>query len=266
MGTRIIFSVFLILPVVLGCDLLKNCQVSPRSEITHGYPKDTPNGQYDYFINFNKTIMQANYVWYISTSGGNRYPSCPSIRMDPYDINTLRTKDYTNTGYDRGHLVPNADYGYSTCIMSNVVPMIPKFNQGIWAKSERYIRDNFAGKLVYKGCDYDETYITTVTDKKLYIPVGCYYAIFSDKTIMDYGYYYNNADPQEKICKLPYWINCENVFTDHDNKPDFVQMIVAISLVCIIIIVLCTFALVCRIIMHRRPKENVKSEELPYEL
>jgi len=56
---------------------------------------------------------------------------------------------YTNTGYDRGHMAPNAtiDYCYGreaqleTFLMSNVCPQTPKLNRGIWATLEGYERE-----------------------------------------------------------------------------------------------------------------------------
>lgn len=151
--------------------------------------------------------MQANYVRYISTSGGNGC-DCRYFKADPYGIDTLKDKDYTNTNYDRGHLVPNADFGYDTYIINNVVPMNADFNRGVWAKSEQYIRDNYASYIIFKGCDYDDQFIWTKTNKKLYIPKGCYYVVLdSDYILRDYGYYLNKKDSELEL-KLPYWASC----------------------------------------------------------
>jgi DNA/RNA endonuclease G (NUC1) len=56
--------------------------------------------------------------------------------------------DYTNSGYDRGHMAPNAsiDYCYGltaqreSFMMSNICPQTPTLNRGIWASLEAYIR------------------------------------------------------------------------------------------------------------------------------
>lgn len=191
------------------------CTIINPSNIELDYPYKSNNIEYK--INFNKTIMQANYVYYISTKGGNNC-SKKNFQNDPYSIDIITTNDFTNSGFDRGHLVPNADYGCNTYIISNAVPMNPGFNRGIWAKSEKYIRDNYAGKLIYKGCDYSDLYIISNLGKKLYIPIGCYYIVFDVselpyssklifKNVLDYGYYLNeNRSKKEK--RLPYWIHC----------------------------------------------------------
>ena len=55
-------------------------------------------------------------------------------------------KDYSHTGYDRGHLAPNAIFDYDrkvqkeTFLMSNIAPQKPKLNRKIWAKIERFVR------------------------------------------------------------------------------------------------------------------------------
>ena len=50
--------------------------------------------------------------------------------------------DYTNSGYDRGHLTPSADRTASeadnqaTFLMTNIIPQAPANNQGVWANLE----------------------------------------------------------------------------------------------------------------------------------
>lgn len=55
-------------------------------------------------------------------------------------------EDYKKSGYDRGHLVPAGDMGYSETTMresfylSNMSPQAPAFNRGIWKKLETLVR------------------------------------------------------------------------------------------------------------------------------
>ncbi len=55
--------------------------------------------------------------------------------------------DYSGSGYDRGHLVPAADMAFSreameeSFLMSNMVPKVPAFNNGIWRELEENVRD-----------------------------------------------------------------------------------------------------------------------------
>lgn len=55
-------------------------------------------------------------------------------------------KDYTKSGYDRGHLVPAADMRFDSVAMrecfymSNVAPQVPEMNQGSWRELEEWVR------------------------------------------------------------------------------------------------------------------------------
>lgn len=67
--------------------------------------------------------------------------------------------DYSNSGYDRGHLVASANQIQSeiqnseTFLLSNMSPQKPAFNRGIWRELEEKIRNLNSKKSVY------ETYV-----------------------------------------------------------------------------------------------------------
>jgi endonuclease G, mitochondrial len=74
---------------------------------------------------------------------------------DP-EINTPSPKDYTNSGYDRGHLCPSKDRsdtpGNNKAVftMLNIIPQAGDNNRGPWEKAERFERDlALAGREVY---------------------------------------------------------------------------------------------------------------------
>lgn len=55
--------------------------------------------------------------------------------------------DYRNSGYDRGHMAPAADFKRSdeamslTFLLSNMAPQRPNLNRGIWARLEEQVRE-----------------------------------------------------------------------------------------------------------------------------
>jgi endonuclease G len=55
-------------------------------------------------------------------------------------------KDYTHSGYDRGHLANDADFDYSptalnqTYSLANIIPQAPTVNRKLWVKAEKYER------------------------------------------------------------------------------------------------------------------------------
>ena len=67
--------------------------------------------------------------------------------------------DYKHSGYDRGHLAPAADMGWSSNTMaesfyySNMSPQEPSFNRGIWKKLEEQVRT--------WAMDYQAVYVVT---------------------------------------------------------------------------------------------------------
>lgn len=156
-----------------------------------------------FYVDFNLTTSQANYVKYVGTSGGNGCRGCKWKKVP--NIGYLTYESYTGSGYARGHLVPNADYGEGTYYITNCVPMLPEFNRGVWARSEEVLRKRYAGYLIYKGCDY----LSVSEGDKLYVPEGCYYLVFDGTLLMDYGYLRNEGGSVEEK-KLPWWVRCEH--------------------------------------------------------
>jgi len=59
----------------------------------------------------------------------------------------ISTTDYTNSGYDKGHMAPDAAFDWSqesleaVYTLANIIPQAPQVNRIAWAKVERYARD-----------------------------------------------------------------------------------------------------------------------------
>ena len=86
-----------------------------------------------------------------------------NFRTDP-DVKTgsASPEDYKKSGFDRGHLCPAGDMGWSeqtmseSFFMSNMSPQAPSFNRGIWKKLEeqiRVFRKNNNWKLILRRVD-----------------------------------------------------------------------------------------------------------------
>jgi hypothetical protein len=76
----------------------------------------------------------------------------------PSDWYRVEETDFTSSGFDRGHMCPNADrdnqnripINQETYLMSNMVPQSPDNNQGPWANLEGYLRTlTDAGNEIY---------------------------------------------------------------------------------------------------------------------
>lgn len=128
----------------------------------------------NYSLSYVEEWEQAAWVAYelnASTIKGNaKRPS--SFKADPMiATGSALHKDYTKSGYDRGHLLPAAsmkmtqDAMKETFLMSNISPQKPYFNRGIWKKLEGKVR-TWAGK-------YKKLYVVTgPIIKKPYRTIG----------------------------------------------------------------------------------------------
>jgi len=65
-------------------------------------------------------------------------------KLNPKD--RISTTDYTNSGYDKGHMAPDAAFDWSqesldaVYTLANIIPQAPQVNRRSWAKLEYYVR------------------------------------------------------------------------------------------------------------------------------
>jgi DNA/RNA endonuclease G (NUC1) len=89
--------------------------------------------------------------WHLDPSWYGTLARVDTFRPDPQvDPGWYRVQafDYAGSGFDRGHMTPNADrdnqnripINQETYLMSNMVPQAPDNNQGPWANFEGYLR------------------------------------------------------------------------------------------------------------------------------
>lgn len=101
-------------------------------------------------IGYNKTHLIPNYVGeklvYDMTVGEERREPGFYPETDLPEQYQTRSKLYTNSGYDRGHLAPAADFKrdrkamYDSFTMANVAPQWPSVNRGKWQQLEDSVR------------------------------------------------------------------------------------------------------------------------------
>lgn len=102
-----------------------------------------------YSLLYSEANEQANWVAYeLTKDETNRvFDRTDKFIPDPLvKTGTANDNDYSGSGYDRGHLAPAADMGWSSSSMaesfyySNMSPQLPAFNRGIWKKLEEQVR------------------------------------------------------------------------------------------------------------------------------
>ncbi len=129
------------------------CFFSVFSQVDPGLPAPLSKEQVvvhtGYTLSYNETYEQANWVAYELTSSEaiglykryNRF-----VPDDKVTTGTADNIDYAHSGFDRGHLAPAADMGWSEQSMresfyySNMSPQLPAFNRGIWKRLEIFVR------------------------------------------------------------------------------------------------------------------------------
>jgi endonuclease G, mitochondrial len=102
-------------------------------------------------------------AWHISPEWDGSAARCDCFTVDntlPSTFFKATTSNYTNTGFDRGHMCPSADRDLNaadnaaTFLMTNIMPQSPNLNQITWAALETYCRTlmNAGNELyVYSG-------------------------------------------------------------------------------------------------------------------
>jgi endonuclease G len=103
-----------------------------------------------YALSYNNSKGMANWVsWHLSTAWLGTTPRCDCFTADaslPTGYFKATTSNYTNTGFDRGHLCPSDDRTASdtdnshTFLMTNITPQAPNMNEITWEALEAYCR------------------------------------------------------------------------------------------------------------------------------
>lgn len=150
------------------------------------------------------------------------------FRPDP-DVRTesATPRDYTASGYDKGHLCPAADMAFDslamneTFFMSNVSPQLTAFNTGIWRELEGAVRGwgrKFGRLYVVTGPVLTLPAKGRIGFNKVTVPAAYYKVLlapeqqqaiafiipnqFSDRLLMDYAC---NIDKVEKVTGIDFF-------------------------------------------------------------
>lgn len=122
--------------------ILTVANASPKSDevIDHGY----------YCLNYDSWLHNPVWVSYLLTRSMVRQKNAQRrncFRKDSKAVDCPSPKEYSKSGYDKGHICPAGDMAWDqdaqdrTFLMSNMTPQEPAFNRGIWKKLEEKVRD-----------------------------------------------------------------------------------------------------------------------------
>lgn len=145
-----------------------------------------------YTLSYSDSDRQSEFSYYYlspESINGNQ-PRTDDFRVDPQvKSNPVKSTDYQGSGYDRGHLCPAGDMKLNllsmseTFFMSNMSPMVPAFNRGIWSTLEDWVR--------YSSISNNGVYVVTgpilggnvsIGITGIRIPSSFYKIVFKDGT------------------------------------------------------------------------------------
>ena len=209
-----------------------NIKSTKGLEIPATSPKDIIVLHTGYSLLYNETCEQAKWVAYELTKEetNNIFKRTNKFKPDPaVQTGTANDNDYAGSGYDKGHLAPAADMGWSSTTMaesfyySNMSPQLPGFNRGIWKRLEELVRS--------WAIEYNSVYIVTgpvLTDglpsigaNKVSIP-RYYYKVILDYTepgIKGIGFIIPNTSSSEPMYNYAVTIDSVEKFTGIDFYP-----------------------------------------------
>jgi endonuclease G len=185
-----------------------------------------------YSLVYNEPYEQSAWVAYQLTEKETekQYDRTDKFIPDPsVSTGSATDADYSGSGYDRGHLAPAADMGWSATTMaesfyfSNMSPQVPGFNRGIWKRLEEQVRS--------WAIEYDTIYVVTgpvlkgdmgsIGANKVAVP-NYYYKVILDmhsKPHQAIGFVMENASASGDLSNFAVSIDSVERFTGIDFFP-----------------------------------------------
>ena len=200
-----------------------------KLEIPKTNPKDIIITHTGFTLLYNETHEQASWVAYELTKEETNkiYERTDKFLVDPkVKTGTANDKDYAGSGYDRGHLAPASDMGWSATVMaesfyySNMSPQTPSFNRGVWKRLEELVRtwviENnsvyiVTGPVLTSG-------LTTIGSNKVSVPAYYYKVIldYTEPSIKGIGFIIPNTGSSEPLQQFAVSIDSVEKFTGID--------------------------------------------------
>ncbi len=175
---------------------------------------------YDY--NY-KAAKAVGYTLYGDLVNENNIDKRPSFKIERAIERQYRasTKDYTKSGYDRGHLACDAAFDWSeeslnaSYSLANIIPQARKVNRYTWSKAERYARYvavNLGEVNVINVVKYSSN-PKRIGNNHIAVPVGFYKVLYNkDQNFTRCLYYKNDNNIDTSKDKLKnHVVNCKTV-------------------------------------------------------
>ena len=209
LSTLIRYVAFAIGVVIIMFVLYVNSQnfgENDSSEITYNVPSTSESGERYYLpeggsgevvhhkyysLSYSEKDEQAEWVAYELTKKSLQAKNVKRAKKfnADYDVSTRSAfhRDYSHSGYTRGHMAPAGDMAFNevamkeSFFMSNMSPQTRVFNNGVWKELEEQVRDwAYDDKKIYvvTGPMLNRKRITTIgKQNKVSVPSAFYKVI-----------------------------------------------------------------------------------------
>lgn len=175
---------------------------------------------YDYNLKVAKGVAYTLYGDLVNELNIQKRPSF-YIEREIESEYRAKTADYTNTGYDRGHLAPDASFDWSqesldsTYSLANIIPQVPEVNRQMWVKAESYARAK-AVEIFELNILNLVKYSTTpqqIGENNISISLGYYKILFNrDEEYEECFYYANDFNASAENDQLAnHAVNCADI-------------------------------------------------------
>jgi endonuclease G, mitochondrial len=117
----------------------------------------------------------------------DRFEPDPALRPDQ----RADVSDYRRSGYDQGHMAPNADLSWDPQVqresfyLSNITPQLPGLNRGLWRELEGIIRAwayERGSLTIYVGPIYNRQSTHTIGVNRVVVPDAFFKVVVDNRT------------------------------------------------------------------------------------
>ena len=159
-----------------------------------------------YTVNFSNALHEPLWVSYKLYHGGGDCSRKGFHFLNDIDsLKTATNKDYSKSGYDKGHLANAEDFAYDctkdelTFRYYNCLPQTPNLNRGVWKSKETLIRQWSRSDSLLIVCGGA---FSTKKIQNIFVPDYCWKVVqsLSTKKILFCGWFTNtNSATEENI-------------------------------------------------------------------
>jgi len=145
----------------------------------------------------------------------------PFFYEEPTLASTQRASysDYTNSGYDRGHLAPDAAFDWSqesldsTYSLANIIPQIPNVNQQLWVDVEKYARSKAVelGQLTIMNVVKYSSNPNRIGSNNIAVSTGYYKMLYNTDESYEECFYYANDTSTQNSLLANHQVTCNSV-------------------------------------------------------